>query len=77
MGTKRKISVTVDRELLAAVEAASKSQHMPLSRVAQEALAYWLRKKTAELMAKGYEEMAEEDRSYAETALEAQRETLE
>jgi hypothetical protein len=49
---------------------------LPVSRIAQEALACWLKRKTAELMAKGYEEMAEEDRSYAETALEAQRETL-
>lgn len=49
---------------------------LPLSLVTQEALAYWLKRKTAELLAKGYEEMAEEDRTYAKTALEAQRETL-
>lgn len=76
MGAKRKLSVTVDKEVLEAVENASKRYHMAKSRLAQEALKLWLKKKTQELMAKGYTEMAEEDTEFAEFSLEAQKEIL-
>lgn len=76
MGAKRKLSVTVDKEVLEAVENASKTYHMAKSRLAQEALKLWLKKKTQELMAKGYTEMAEEDTEFAEFSLEAQKEIL-
>lgn len=36
----------------------------------------WLKNETEAMMAKGYEEMANEDRVFAETAINAQREIL-
>lgn len=76
METKKKLSVTIDKEVLEAVENASKTYHMAKSQLAQEALKLWLKKRTQELLAKGYTEMAEEDREFAELSFEAQKETL-
>ena len=76
MRTKRKISVTIDAELLEAVDHASKTYNMPKSHMAQEAFALWLKMKTEQLMAKGYSETAEEDKEFAELSFEAQREIV-
>ena len=76
MGTKAKLSVTIDEETLVAIDKASKAYHMPKSRLAQEAFKLWLKKQTQELMAKGYEEMAKEDKEFAKLSFEAQREIL-
>jgi len=76
MRTKRKISVTIDAELLKAVDEASKTYHMAKSHLAQEAFTLWLKKKTEQLMAKGYREMAEEDKEFAELSFEAQSEVV-
>ena len=76
MRTKRKISVTVDAETLKAIEEVSKTHQMAKSHVVQEAFNLWLRKKTEDLMTKGYAEMAEEDREFAKLSFEAQREIL-
>ena len=76
METKKKLSVTIDKEVLEAVENASKTYHMAKSQLAQEALKLWLKRRTQELLAKGYTEMAEEDREFAELSFEAQKETL-
>ena len=76
MRTKKKVSVTIDAEILGSVEEASKTYNMPKSQLAQEAFGLWLKKKIEELMAKGYEEMAEEDREFAETFFDAQKEIL-
>lgn len=76
MGTKGKLSITIDKEVLKAIENASKTYHMAKSRLAQEALKLWLKKKTEELMAKGYAEMAEDHREFAGLSLEAQKEIL-
>ena len=46
------------------------------SQLAQEAFSLWLKKETEALMAKGYEEMAAEDKAFADVSLEAQREIL-
>ncbi len=45
-------------------------------RLAQEALKLWLNKQTEALMAKGYEEMAEEEGAFAELTFAAQQEIL-
>jgi hypothetical protein len=74
MSTKRKISLTIDEEVAAGLENAAMKYKTSKSRLAQEALKLWLRKQIDSLMAKGYEEMAEEDRAFAEQALEAQKE---
>lgn len=76
MRTKRKMSVTIDAEILKAIEKASRTYHMAKSHLAQEAFTLWLKKKTEELMAKGYTEMAKEDKEFAELSFEAQREIL-
>ena len=76
MRTKRKISVTVDTEIFKAIEEASRTYDMAKSHLVQEAFRLWLRNKTEELMAQGYAEMVEEDKSFAELSLDAQREVL-
>ena len=76
MRTKRKISLTIDSELLSAFDDASKTYRMARSHMAQEAFALWLKKKTEQLMAKGYSKTAEEDKEFAELSFEAQREIV-
>ena len=76
MRTKRKVSLTIDEELYAAIEKASETLNMAKSQLAQEAFSLWLKKETDALMAKGYEEMAKEDKAFADITFEAQREVL-
>ncbi|MCP4631273.1 MAG: hypothetical protein GY850_48340 [bacterium] len=76
MRTKKKISLTIDEEIYAAIDRASKTLNLAKSRLAQEAFSLWLQKQTEALMAKGYEEMAEEDKAFADVSFEAQRESL-
>ena len=76
MRTKRKLSVSIDEEILKAIENASKTYRMAKSQLAQEALKLWLKQRTQELMAKGYAEMAEDDKEFAELSFEAQKEIL-
>jgi hypothetical protein len=73
---KRKLSITIDEETSIAIDRASKAYHVPKSQLAREAFKIWLKKQTQELMAKGYEEMAKEDKESAELFFEAQREIL-
>jgi len=77
MRTKRKISLTIDEDLYAAIEKASTTLNLAKSRVAQEAFRLWLKKETEDLMARGYEEMAEEDNTFADVTFEAQREIVQ
>ncbi len=74
MRTKRKVSLTIDEETYEAIEKASRSLRIAKSQLAQEAFNLWLKKETESLMARGYEDMAEEDKAFAELAFEAQRE---
>ena len=60
MRTKRKVSLTIDEDLYAAIDRASKTLNMAKSQLAQEAFNLWLKKETEALMAKGYEDMAGE-----------------
>ena len=76
MRTKRKVSLTIDEDLYAAIEKASKTLNLAKSQLAQEAFSLWLKKETEVLMAKGYEEMAEEDKAFADVTFEAQKEIL-
>ena len=77
MRTKRKISLTIDEDLYAAIEKASTTLNLAKSRLAQEAFKLWLKKETEDLMAKGYEEMAEEDNTFADVTFEAQKEIVQ
>ena len=76
MGTKRKVSLTIDKEVYAAIEEASETYQITKSQLAQEAFKLWLKKETEALMAKGYEEMAEEDKATADLTFDAQGEIL-
>jgi hypothetical protein len=76
MRTKKKVSLTIDEEIYGAIEEASETRNITRSQIAEDALRLWLRKETEALMAKGYEEMADEDEEMAAAALETQREIL-
>ena len=76
MQKKRKISLTIDAGIYHAIERAAKTRNMAKSHLAQKAFEFWLKNETEMMMAKGYEEIAKEDRVFAETATDAQREIL-
>ncbi len=76
MRTKRKISLTIDTDIYDAFEKVSKINNIAKSQIVQEAIKLWLKKQTEDLMAKGYEDMAEEDKNFANVTFEAQREVL-
>jgi len=76
MRTKKKISITIDEDIFEAIEEAAESCNITKSQLAQEAFRLWFKKRTEELMAAGYVEMAMEDQEFADTALDAQKEIL-
>jgi len=76
MRSKRKVSLTLDEELCAEIEKASKTLNMAKSQLAQKAFRLWLTKETEALMAKGYEEMAEEDKVFADLTFQSQKEII-
>jgi len=76
MRTKKKMSVTIDADIFAAIEKETESSNMVKSQLAQEAFKLWFKKRNEKLMAKGYVEMASEDREFAVTTLHAQNEVL-
>ena len=76
MRSKRKVSLTLDEDLWIDIEKAAKVFKMPKSQLAQKAFRLWLEKETEVLMAKGYEEMAEEDSVFADLTVQAQKEVF-
>ncbi len=76
MITKSKISVTIDKDLLEAVEKAARVHKIAKSTLTQEAIKLWLKSKTEEQMAAGYEEQAKENLELVELAVDAQYEVL-
>jgi hypothetical protein len=76
MRTKKKLSVTLDIKTLESIDEAAISFNMAKSRLAQEAFSLWFKKRTEEMMAAGYADMAEEDREFAEMAVGAQNEVV-
>ena len=76
MRTRRKLSLTIDEKIYEAIEKASKNYNMAKSQVAQKAFELWLKKETEAMMARGYEEMWDEDREFSDLAFEAQKEIL-
>jgi len=77
MRRKRKVSLSIDEALYVEIEKASKAFNLAKSQLAQRAFRLWLKKETEALMAKGYEEMAEEDQALADLTSQAQREILQ
>lgn len=76
MRSKRKVSLTLDEDLCEDIEKAARALHLPKSQLARKAFRLWLEKETEAMMAKGYEEMAEEDKTIADLAFQAQKEIL-
>jgi len=76
MITKKRVSLTIDEDLYLSIEKAAKTFEIAKSHLAQEAFRLWLKNKTEEIMAKGYEDMASEDREFADLTIQAQREIL-
>ncbi|SLM31437.1 hypothetical protein MTBBW1_330004 [Desulfamplus magnetovallimortis] len=76
MRTKKKVSLTIDTEIMDALEAIALSSNLAKSQIAQEALSLWLKKRTEDLIALGYAEMEEEDRSFSKMTFTAQTETF-
>jgi len=76
MRNKRKVSLTLDEDLYADIDMAAKTFNMAKSQLAQKAFRLWLKKETEALMAKGYEEMAEEESAFVDLAFQSQREIL-
>jgi metal-responsive CopG/Arc/MetJ family transcriptional regulator len=76
MRSKRKISLTIDEDLYADIEKASKVFKMAKSRLARKAFRLWLKKETEALMAEGYKEMAEEDKAFSDLTFQSQKEVL-
>jgi len=74
--TKRKMSITIDSDVLEAIEKLAESRKVAKSQVAEEAFREWIRKHVEKEMAKGYEEMAREDEEFSALVFEAQREIV-
>jgi hypothetical protein len=76
MRRKRKVSLSIDEDLYLEIDKASRAFKTAKSQLAQKAFRLWLKQETEALMAKGYEEMAEEDEAFADLTSRAQREIL-
>jgi metal-responsive CopG/Arc/MetJ family transcriptional regulator len=76
MPQKVKLTVSIDQDLVEALDEMSRKSKKPRSRVVQEALRLWRRKHVHDKLAEGYRAMTEEDRESAERHLPAFREIL-
>jgi len=76
MAQKVKLTLSLDADLVDALDRVSRQSKKPRSRVVQEALRLWRRKELQEKLAEGYRTMAEEDLETAERNLPAFKETL-
>ena len=76
MRIKKKISVTIDADMVDAIEDAANTLNIAKSQLAEDALRLWFKKKTEEHMAEGYIEMAKEDKESADLAFDAQKDIL-
>ena len=74
---KRKVSVTLDEELVKSIEHISKERKIPRSRVVEEMLRYGEKMLIREKLKEGYMAMREEDRKSAEEIMEAQKEVMD
>jgi len=76
VGHKVKVTLSLDEDLVEALDRIGRQSKKPRSRVVQEALGLWRRKELQDKLAEGYRAMAEEDRETAERGLAAFREIL-
>ena len=71
MGTKVKVTVSLDETLVRELRLASRQKGKPRSRLVEEALRLWRRSQLEQELREGYQAMAGEDRLTAERRLPA------
>jgi metal-responsive CopG/Arc/MetJ family transcriptional regulator len=76
MPQKVKLTLSLDEDLVATLDNASRQSKKSRSRLVQEAIRLWKRKELQESLAQGYSAMADEDRQTAEQHLAAFKEIL-
>ncbi len=77
MAQKVKLTLSLDEDLVKALDQVSRRSKRPRSRVVQEALRLWQKRELQQKLAAGYRAMAGENRDMAEQHLAAFREILE
>ena len=77
MSPRTKITLSLDRALVERIEEESERLDVSKSRLVEEALRDWQRKRLEQELKSGYKAMAEMDRATAEENLAASWETLE
>jgi metal-responsive CopG/Arc/MetJ family transcriptional regulator len=76
MACKERITISVDDSLLSELDRTAAERHASRSALFAEALRTWQRVRLQQALARGYQEMAEEDRETAEANLRSSVETL-
>lgn len=71
MGSKVKVTVSLDEALVRELEGISQKTRRPRSQLVEEAIRHWRRSHLERELKEGYLAMAEEDRASAERSLGA------
>jgi metal-responsive CopG/Arc/MetJ family transcriptional regulator len=71
MASRVKVTISINEKLLRELSGAGRKAGRPRSRLVEDALRLWRRQQLAEALKKGYQAMAEADRSMAERNLRA------
>lgn len=74
MGSKRKMTVSLDESLVRELTGMSERGRVPKSRLVEDALRFWKRSRLEQELREGYKAMEAEDRETAEERLQAAHE---
>lgn len=77
MATKAKLTVSIDKELMRDLRAASREQRRATSHLVEEALRLWRRRKLDQELTEGYRAMAGEDVTTSEEWLQLVQEAID
>jgi len=77
MARKVKLTLSLDEDVVETLDSVSKQSKQPRSRVVQDAIQLWQRRRLQQELADGYRSMSKEDQETAEQRLAAFREILE
>ena len=77
MARKVKLTLSLDEDVVETLDFVSKQSKQPRSRVVQDAIQLWQRRRLRQELADGYRSMSKEDQETAEQRLAAFREILE
>jgi metal-responsive CopG/Arc/MetJ family transcriptional regulator len=77
MACKDKITISMDGSLLSDLDRTAEERHVSRSALIEEALHVWRRERLEADLARGYREMAGEDRATAEANLRSGVESLD